>query len=199
MISLGSKPLPLDQFGYPETNFRWRHRRAGPVLHGPELGAEAEERHHLWRRGRRYTPRPATRQKPLKDPSCRHQKSRLAISPCITSFPALQMRRSYASTTALPQAWAIGRSTCQRLKASECCASTRAATAGRMRLPGPYTLDMMAADVLNLLNALEIDQVHFCGVSLGGQIAQTFTLAYPEPCRLAHLGQHDLRIHGCAV
>lgn len=46
--------------------------------------------------------------------------------------------------------------------------------------PGPYTLDIMAADVLNLLNALEIDQVHFCGVSLGGQIAQTFTLAYPS-------------------
>lgn len=45
---------------------------------------------------------------------------------------------------------------------------------------GPYTLNMMANDVLGLLDALEIDRVHFCGVSLGGQIAQTFALANPD-------------------
>lgn len=45
---------------------------------------------------------------------------------------------------------------------------------------GPYTLEMMAGDIAALLDALHIDQVHFCGVSLGGQIAQTFILAYPE-------------------
>ena len=46
--------------------------------------------------------------------------------------------------------------------------------------PGPYSLEMMAADVLNLFDALGVEQAHFCGVSLGGQIAQTFTLAYPD-------------------
>jgi len=51
--------------------------------------------------------------------------------------------------------------------------------------PGPYTLEMLAADAAGLQDALGIDRVHFCGVSLGGQIAQTFALNYPE--RLASL------------
>ena len=46
--------------------------------------------------------------------------------------------------------------------------------------PGPYRLEMLAADVAGLQDALGIDRVHFCGVSLGGQIAQTFALAYPK-------------------
>jgi len=50
---------------------------------------------------------------------------------------------------------------------------------------GPYTLDMLAADIVNLCNALSIDRVHYCGVSLGGQVAQTFALNHPE--RLASL------------
>ncbi len=45
--------------------------------------------------------------------------------------------------------------------------------------PGPYTLPMLAGDVVRLLDTLGIDRVHFCGVSLGGQIAQTFALACP--------------------
>ena len=45
---------------------------------------------------------------------------------------------------------------------------------------GPYRLEMLAADVAGLLDALGIDRVHFCGVSIGGQIAQTFALDYPE-------------------
>ena len=45
--------------------------------------------------------------------------------------------------------------------------------------PGPYRLEMLAADVAGLQDALGIERVHFCGVSLGGQIAQTFALDYP--------------------
>ena len=45
---------------------------------------------------------------------------------------------------------------------------------------GPYRLEMLAADVAALQDALGIEQVHFCGVSLGGQIAQTFAFDYPE-------------------
>ena len=50
---------------------------------------------------------------------------------------------------------------------------------------GPYWLEMLAADVAGLQDALGIERVHFCGVSLGGQIAQTFALDYPE--RIASL------------
>ena len=46
--------------------------------------------------------------------------------------------------------------------------------------PGPYRLGGLAADVAGLQDALGIERVHFCGVSLGGQIAQTFALDYPE-------------------
>jgi 3-oxoadipate enol-lactonase len=51
--------------------------------------------------------------------------------------------------------------------------------------PGPYTLEMLADDVARLCDALDVERVHFCGVSLGGQIAQTFALAHPQ--RLASL------------
>ncbi|MGI9354611.1 MAG: alpha/beta fold hydrolase, partial [Rhizobiaceae bacterium] len=53
------------------------------------------------------------------------------------------------------------------------------------RPPGPYTLDMLADDVIGLLDALEIDEAHFAGVSMGGMIGQTVALSYPA--RLASL------------
>ena len=34
----------------------------------------------------------------------------------------------------------------------------------------PYTLDRLAADVLGLLDALELPRVHFCGLSMGGLV-----------------------------
>lgn len=35
--------------------------------------------------------------------------------------------------------------------------------------PGPYAIDLLANDVLHLLDALHLDCVHFCGLSMGGQ------------------------------
>jgi 3-oxoadipate enol-lactonase len=59
-----------------------------------------------------------------------------------------------------------------------------AAFAGRFRLlrydtrghgesavtPGPYSVEQLGRDVLRLLDALGLDRVHFCGLSLGGMI-----------------------------
>lgn len=40
---------------------------------------------------------------------------------------------------------------------------------GRSDAPaGPYTLDQLAADVIRLLDALDIPRAHFCGLSMGG-------------------------------
>jgi 3-oxoadipate enol-lactonase len=44
---------------------------------------------------------------------------------------------------------------------------------------GPYTLDLLADDLKALLDALGIRQTHFCGLSMGGMIGQTFALKYP--------------------
>jgi 3-oxoadipate enol-lactonase len=44
---------------------------------------------------------------------------------------------------------------------------------GRSDAPdGPYTIDMLADDALGLLDALEIERAHFCGLSMGGMVGQ---------------------------
>ena len=41
---------------------------------------------------------------------------------------------------------------------------------------GPYTLDMLADDVLSLLDLLKIKKAHYCGLSIGGMIGQTIAI-----------------------
>jgi 3-oxoadipate enol-lactonase len=44
---------------------------------------------------------------------------------------------------------------------------------GRSDAPnGPYTIDMLADDALGLLDALDIERAHFCGLSKGGMVGQ---------------------------
>jgi 3-oxoadipate enol-lactonase len=38
--------------------------------------------------------------------------------------------------------------------------------------PGPYSVDRLGRDALGLLDALEIDRAHVCGLSLGGMVGQ---------------------------
>ncbi len=46
--------------------------------------------------------------------------------------------------------------------------------------PGPYSLELFAQDLAALLDALGIPAAHLVGLSMGGMIAQTFALSYPE-------------------
>ena len=45
---------------------------------------------------------------------------------------------------------------------------------------GDYNLEMLAGDLLGLLDALGIDKTHFVGLSMGGMIAQTAALMSPQ-------------------
>jgi 3-oxoadipate enol-lactonase len=44
---------------------------------------------------------------------------------------------------------------------------------------GAYSLEQMADDVRGLFDALGIKQTHWCGLSMGGMIGQTFALRHP--------------------
>ncbi len=45
---------------------------------------------------------------------------------------------------------------------------------------GPYTLDMLAEDLKQLLEHLDIEKTHYVGLSMGGMIGQTLVLKEPD-------------------
>jgi pimeloyl-ACP methyl ester carboxylesterase len=47
-------------------------------------------------------------------------------------------------------------------------------------ITAPYTLEDMADDAVGLLDALDIDRAHICGMSMGGMIAQTMAIRHPS-------------------
>ncbi len=47
----------------------------------------------------------------------------------------------------------------------------------------PYSLDDMADDAMAVTDALGLDQVHVCGASMGGMIAQTVAIRHPGRVR----------------
>ena len=45
--------------------------------------------------------------------------------------------------------------------------------------PGPYTFEMLGNDVIGLLDALHVDRFFFCGLSMGGVLAQWLGINAP--------------------
>lgn len=65
--------------------------------------------------------------------------------------------------------------------------------------PGPYSIEQLAKDVLDLADSQQLDRFHFCGLSMGGQIGMW--LAANAPARLnkvvlcstaAKIGEHEM-------
>jgi 3-oxoadipate enol-lactonase len=46
--------------------------------------------------------------------------------------------------------------------------------------PGPYSIELLGKDVIAMLDALDLDRVHFCGLSMGGMIGMWLSLNAPE-------------------
>ena len=46
--------------------------------------------------------------------------------------------------------------------------------------PGPYTIEILARDVVALLDSLKISRVHFCGLSLGGMVGMWLGANAPD-------------------
>ena len=59
---------------------------------------------------------------------------------------------------------------------------------------GAYTLEMLADDLKALLDALGVKNPHYCGLSMGGMIGQTFALRYPGVFRTLLLADTSSRI-----
>ncbi len=59
---------------------------------------------------------------------------------------------------------------------------------------GAYSLDMLAEDLLGILDGLGIDDTHFVGLSMGGMIGMTFALAHPGRFRSLVLCDTSSRI-----
>lgn len=62
---------------------------------------------------------------------------------------------------------------------------------GRTEAPeGPYTIELLADDARALLDALQLERVHFCGLSMGGMIGQALG---------ARLGERLISLTLCAT
>ncbi|MBT3178881.1 MAG: alpha/beta hydrolase [Desulfobacula sp.] len=48
------------------------------------------------------------------------------------------------------------------------------------KAPVPYSIEDMANDAIGVLDALDIQKAHICGMSMGGFISQTLAINYPD-------------------
>jgi 3-oxoadipate enol-lactonase len=46
--------------------------------------------------------------------------------------------------------------------------------------PGPYTIETLGRDVIGLLDSLDVERAHFCGLSMGGMTGLWLGIHHPE-------------------
>ena len=62
--------------------------------------------------------------------------------------------------------------------------------------PGPYSMERFGRDALAILDDLNIDKVHWCGISMGGMVGQWVAAHAPERFGKNHPFQHRLLLPG---
>src|SRR5467141_500254 len=60
--------------------------------------------------------------------------------------------------------------------------------------PGPYSIEQLGKDVIAMLDALDLDRVHFCGISMGGMIGMWLGANAPERLNQLILGNTGAKI-----
>ncbi|TVZ15971.1 3-oxoadipate enol-lactonase/4-carboxymuconolactone decarboxylase [Maribacter sp. MAR_2009_72] len=59
---------------------------------------------------------------------------------------------------------------------------------------GPYTIELLGQDVIDLLDTLKIDKVYFCGLSMGGLIGQYLGINHPDRLYKLIISNTDAKI-----
>lgn len=59
---------------------------------------------------------------------------------------------------------------------------------------GPYTIEQLGHDVIDLLDTLKIDKVYFCGLSMGGLIGQYLGINHPDRLHKLIISNTDAKI-----
>ena len=68
---------------------------------------------------------------------------------------------------------------------------------GSDAVPGDYTMEQLAGDVAAVIDALEIGQVHYVGLSIGGMLGQAFALGHGARVRsLVLCDTHAVSVQG---
>jgi len=62
---------------------------------------------------------------------------------------------------------------------------------------GPYTISLLASDVLALLDERNIQNAHFCGISMGGLVGQYLAIHHPERISSLVLSNTAARVGTC--
>lgn len=65
--------------------------------------------------------------------------------------------------------------------------------------PGPYSIEQMARDARDVLDAESIERAHVIGLSMGGVVSQLFAIKYPERVRTLQLVATAGRHHGWRI
>jgi 3-oxoadipate enol-lactonase len=73
----------------------------------------------------------------------------------------------------------------QRLafSAYRCIAVDNRGSGGSDKPPGPYSLERMALDAVEVLDHLAVEQAHVIGASMGGALSQIITVGFPDRVR----------------